>query len=97
MSNLQFLIILVDDKIEGTRQRHTFSFNEETGQVVEQIDRIEADGAEWEEFFPTKYHYLSKFLASFDRYMNHPGKIWADEDLAEQIAGDYLFDENIYD
>jgi hypothetical protein len=29
--------------------------------------------------------------------MGHPNKIWSDEDLAEQIVGEYLFDENIYD
>lgn len=97
MSNLQFLIIQVDGKKEGVKQRHTFSLNEDTGKIVEQIDKIEADGSESEEFFPTKYHSLNNFAGSFDVYMGHPNKIWSDEDLAEQIVSEYLFDENVYD
>lgn len=97
MSNLPFLIIQVKDKGEGVQQRHTFSLDEDQGRVVEQIDKIEADGAELEEFFPTKYQSVSDFVVNFDRYMSHPSKIWSDEDLAEQIVSEYLFDENIYD
>lgn len=97
MSNLQFLIIQVDGKKEGVKQRHTFSFDEETNKIVEQRDKIEADGSELEEFFPTRYHSLSDFAVSFDHYMGHPNKVWSDEDLAEQIVSDYMFDVFIDD
>lgn len=97
MSNLPFLIIQIDGKVGGVKQRHTFSLNEDTGKIQEQIDKIEPDGSELEEFFPTKNHSLSNFAVSFDHYMGHPNKVWSDEDLAEQIVSEYLFDENIYD
>jgi hypothetical protein len=96
MSNLEFLKIQIPGKISGTKQRHTFSIDEERGRIVEQIDKIE-EGSEHEEYFNTKTHTISDFASSFDMYMGHPGKIWSDEDLAEQIVGEYLFDENFYD
>lgn len=66
-------------------------------QLVDVIDRATGERAEEVDFPHPKTMNLSSFAVNVDAYMGHPGRIFGDEDLVDEICRSFIFDENFFE
>jgi hypothetical protein len=82
-------------KKNGTKLLHKFYFDDESKSIVRNTTLLE--GNMETEDFDTQFIDINSFAVNIDRYMYHPGKVWADDNCVEELMMSYLFDEEIFE